>query len=505
MAQPAMTRLTFPLVIVSLILLVIAGVSAWFIHRSQNEVSDAVANHVASIRASQELELSIRDTRTQLYRYLAGGDLKTLDAVPRLNQRIADAVKAAERTANTEEEQALVKRVRKGYEDFNTSYDTAIDEQGEKDPKTRGVYAKLSEIIDTIIDPELLQPAHELLRLNEGILARASEQNELLARRLTLVLLGMGAFWALGGLLAGWAIPSSERRSMRQTEKRLRDAATRLDKAIPQPSTDSSVADNALDQMSKSVTAVLKKLEQTEQQALRAEQLAWVGQMAAGIAHEVRNPLMSIKLLVQAAADRAESQNFKTRDLQVLDEEIGRLELIVSGFLDFARPPMPVKNPMNLTELLRSAIEGVQARADLQGVMIEFVGPTKPLVVPADANQIRQVVYNLMYNALDAQPGGGLIRISVNRDDSLGTPSRVMIRFEDAGPGLPQQLGDSIFEPFVSTKESGLGLGLSICRRIIETHDGTLVQEKVPGLGAIFVIQLPTVDASATHPALAMA
>jgi two-component system sensor histidine kinase HydH len=171
--------------------------------------------------------------------------------------------------------------------------------------------------------------------------------------------------------------------------------------------------------------------------------------MAAGIAHEVRNPLMTIKLLVQAAADRCGGSAFKARELQILEEEIVRLEQIVAGFLDFARPPRPALRPVDLTPLVEQAAENHRVRGDLQSVRISVEVPSAPVVVLADPNQIRQVVYNLIANALDAQPGGGEVVIH------LLSGEEVELAVEDDGPGLPHELGERVFEPFVSTRDSG--------------------------------------------------
>ena len=115
-----------------------------------------------------------------------------------------------------------------------------------------------------------------------------------------------------------------------------------------------------------------------------------------------------------------------------------------------------------------------------------------PGPVEADANQVRQVVYNLLFNALEAQPGGGWVRVEVAAaaaHPEVG--AGVALTVEDGGPGLPADLGDRVFEPFVSTKESGLGLGLSICRRIADGHGGTLTVSERPGGGAVFTLRIP--------------
>jgi signal transduction histidine kinase len=220
--------------------------------------------------------------------------------------------------------------------------------------------------------------------------------------------------------------------------------------------------------------------------------------MAAGIAHEVRNPLTSIKLLVQAATDPRRSAGFRPRDLQVLEGEILRLEQIISTFLDFARPPRPDKKSVSVGELLRECLAGVRARAELQNVEVRLDFARSIPSVDADSGQIRQVIYNLMFNALDVLPQGGTIRVAVGEEPATErVPRMIVIRVEDTGPGFSTGLIDRIFEPFVSTKDAGLGLGLSISRRIVETHGGSIAAQNAAAGGAVFTVRLPCAGGAA--------
>jgi signal transduction histidine kinase len=207
--------------------------------------------------------------------------------------------------------------------------------------------------------------------------------------------------------------------------------------------------------------------------------------MAAGVAHEVRNPLMAIKILVQVAADPHRASPFRSRDLAVIEREIDRLEGIVSGFLDFARPSAPDKKVVELAPVVEGVVAALRGRAELQRVRVGVDLAAAPAVL-ADPNQLRQVVHNLVYNALDAQPGGGVVRVA-----AAAAPGGAEVRVEDRGGGLPADLGDRIFDPFVSTKPTGVGLGLSVCRRIAESHGGAIRAEPRPGGGAVFTVRLP--------------
>jgi len=487
-------RLLAPVAVLSILLLVTAFGSAWYVRNLQRSVSNVMTNHVDSMRSAQELEISIREIRTQFDRYLITLDQKHLEPVPRMRLRTAAALADVETSSATPTEQTLTKRIRLGYDHFFAAYDQIL-----RKPDFT-LYPKIIELIDTVLTKDILEPAHEYLRLNEGMLAQTTTSNRELTERITTGLVALGLCGSIGGLLGGTVIAVTLRRSLMRSDARLRNTAEQLDHAVHPgglakgyPSSISTV-----DRMAVSASAILSRLRKTEKDALRAEQLAWVGQMAAGIAHEIRNPLMAIKVLVQATAERSNGSVFRPRDLQVLEEEIVRLEQIVSGFLDFARPSRPEPRPVDIKELVERTIQGVKARAELQGVEIVTEPSSGPMVVSADPNQIRQVLFNLLFNALDAQPQGGHIRLRMVIATAPDGYPELELKMEDSGGGLPADLGEQIFEPFVSTKESGMGLGLSICRRIAETHEGSLTAAQSPMGGAAFILRLPVITSLKT-------
>jgi signal transduction histidine kinase len=487
MTPQIVTRLTAPIAGTSVLLLLLAVVAAWYVRDMQERASGPIARSVASVTAAQELEISIREVSTQCNRYLITLDHKYLDKVPALKKHTAEALANAEAASLVPSEHALMKRTRDGYDHFSAEYDRLL-----KHPPAQGLYPSIFDLTDNVLNKEILEPAHEYLRLNEEMLARASETNQQLARRLTIGLLAIGLCGSAGGLLGGWVIAAAIRRSLKRSQERLLDAARQLDAAVPgSESWDGSLSSDTVEQVHVSVTAVLRRLRQTERDALRAEQLAWVGQMAAGIAHEIRNPLAAIKILIQAAADRPGGPALRPRDFPVLEEEITRLEQIVTEFLDFARPPRPEPRPVDVGELVDQVLCSVRTKAELQGVQLVMEPPARPVIASADPNQLRQVLLNLIFNALDAQPAGGEIRIAMEILDEGTSAPQFFLSMTDGGPGLPAGKEDRIFEPFFSTKESGLGLGLSICRRIAESHGGTLTAANGPSGGAVFSLRFP--------------
>ena len=342
--------------------------------------------------------------------------------------------------------------VRKGYDHLFADYDRAMTVSDK--PELR----KQIAVAATRPETEILEPARAYRKLNEESLARQSQATAELSDRLTM---------ASGpGTLRG------DRRTARRLGDRYSDLAIhatyrtsapgncgRLGHVARQDSRDPA------ELVDESVSVMLDRLRQSERDALRAEQLAQVGQMAAGVAHEVRNPLASIKLLVQAAASPSRETPFRAKDLEVMEREIGRLEQIVSGFLDFARPPRPQKSSFHLKPFLCRIVDAWRTRVERQHVTISVTAPDS-LTIVADQGQLRQVIDNLINNALEAQPAGGRVEITAIAPE--GRRSGVVIRVGDQGPGMQRDLMEKAFEPFVSTKETGLGLGLSICRRIVE-------------------------------------
>jgi signal transduction histidine kinase len=256
--------------------------------------------------------------------------------------------------------------------------------------------------------------------------------------------------------------------------------------------------ESVLKSVAAEVESVIERLHAREREIIRADQLAAVGQLAAGMAHELRNPLMCMKVLIQSAR-RGEAPGLDGRDLAVLDEEITRVEERLQHFLDFARSTKLEKQPVDVGQIVAQTIHFLLPRAERRDIrMIDATSP-EPLMIDADEGQIRQVLLNLLLNALDAVSNGGCVEVRAHFQTAgdaaaNGTgPARVLVlEVLDDGRGLPKDQPDRIFEPFFSTKDTGLGLGLATCRRIIDLHGGEITASSRPGGGAHFQIRLPS-------------
>ncbi len=245
------------------------------------------------------------------------------------------------------------------------------------------------------------------------------------------------------------------------------------------------------------MSAALKEHITTRQ---RAERMAMLGQLSAGLAHEIKNPLAGIKAAMEVLSMEGGLSPEDADIVLKVRKEIGRVEALMKSFLNFARPPKPQPANVDINALVSSSLT-LYARdpRGSGGAGIAVVSDLGPLpVITTDPMQLEQVLINLVLNAFDAMPGGGTLTVRTRLDQEAGTAE---IAVGDTGKGIgPDNLG-KIFEPFFTTKPRGTGLGLAISRQLIEQQGGTLTVRSKVGVGTEFSIRLPAVAAPAEVPA----
>jgi two-component system, NtrC family, sensor histidine kinase HydH len=259
---------------------------------------------------------------------------------------------------------------------------------------------------------------------------------------------------------------------------------------------------NELASIQKQVEVVVSRLRRTgeelqaaRQEVLRTERLAAIGGLAAGVAHEIRNPLTSVKLLLQHAASRGGDAVVAASRMGLILDEIERMETTIQGLLDFSRPAQPQRKLHYVRETLQRALHLVEGRAEKQHVKMELSLGSEPMLINGDPQQLHQVFVNLLINAIEAMPSGGQLRVRLSRDP---TEQQMTVAITDTGVGIPSELLPRLFEPFASAKERGTGLGLAVSRRIVEEHGGEIRVRPPSPQGTTFEVILPM----ARQPAL---
>lgn len=231
-------------------------------------------------------------------------------------------------------------------------------------------------------------------------------------------------------------------------------------------------------------------LEHSRAQLAHADRLATVGKLAASVAHEIRNPLTAVKMWLYSLRRTLGQQDEALHKFHIISDEIARLESILRNFLEFARPPQLRLLAQPVTPLLENTLELLKHRLLDQQIVVARNDEADLPDVVVDAEQFRQVILNLLINALDALPDGGEVCISCSTARHAGR-EMVAVRVADSGAGMPEDVRQRIFEPFFSTKEEGTGLGLCIAASIMARHAGVLELESAEIQGTQWTVWIP--------------
>jgi signal transduction histidine kinase len=291
--------------------------------------------------------------------------------------------------------------------------------------------------------------------------------------------LALGVFWVLS-LALGWGLARRVSRPLRILAESLPLVGTERElPALPVARRDE------IGQLAQTLTRTHHSLRDERERRRVAERHALLGRMATSLAHEVRNPVAAIRLHAQLLEHAAPEEAAVSRGL--IESEAERIEALVGQWLGHAKPVRPVWAEVDLTDLVRQAVRLLEPQAKHANVTLGFAPPAgPPVVILADGHRLRQVVGNLLLNAIQAMPRGGRVAVSL-----LDAGPRVALVVEDEGAGFSPAALDRLGEPFFSEKEGGMGLGLTVVSEICEAHGGTLSVGNRPAGGASVRVELP--------------
>jgi signal transduction histidine kinase len=239
-------------------------------------------------------------------------------------------------------------------------------------------------------------------------------------------------------------------------------------------------------QLQQTVQSLRNELSEKNRQLERRQRLAALGEMAAGMAHEIRNPLGGIQLYASLLARDVNEMPPSLQLVEKISAGAKRLEAVVSQVLHFTREIEAHPAPSDLAELVDETLELAAARAPSQAVRCVGQGP-RPMAVRIDPLLLGQAALNLVINAVEAVGAEGLVEVSWTAADP---PRQFCLRVRDSGPGIAPNLLDRVFNPFFTTKASGTGLGLAIAHRIVEAHEGTISVSNSEEGGAVFEVRI---------------
>lgn len=455
-------------------LVALCAVTAVSLFREQATVTGVLRENVSSRRAAADLRACLNT--------LIALETNHIESVADLHTRALTHLAEIREYANHPVEVDLSGRLDEGFARYLQLWQS-LPPAG--NPRHESAVSEATQFLETAV----LFPCREIEGFNDRRVEETTAQHERVLTQLARGMAVVGVLGGVAGVVLGYGVARGLTRSIRRLQVQIRDAAGKLGPRNPEivltRDGDFLGLHEQVDQLAGRIENVVQELHQREREVLRAEQLAAVGQLAAGVAHEVRNPLTSIKMLVQLALEQGNS--LPADDLRMMEGEIRRVEQSLRTFLEFARPQKAERRPVNLLDVVSTVLGLVRGRTEKQGVVLRVYDPGRPVVLTADPDQLRQVLVNLALNALDAMPTGGVLHL-ITRE----APGRVEVEVADTGPGVAPDLMPRLFQPFVSGKDTGIGLGLVISRRIAEEHGGTLTAANRDGGGATFTLSLPT-------------
>lgn len=472
----------------SVLFILFGTVAILYTDRILDKTRDMLKENVSSLKAAEELEIALLDMKGIAANYLLDGQTRWLNIFREKDRIFRRWFGVAWAQARTEEERQLLSETEALFGRYQSLYRTMrrLHQEGDADAARLILNGPMRDTFSAIYEK-----CENYLFINEKIMHRTSEQLALENRIIKAVMIVFAAGSILLGLVFGILIARSITQPLYRLIVNVKGATGENaleEMEIPDES--------EFDKLDKHIRVLIDRIHRTNRDLsqsrrllIHSEKLAMLGSVAAGLAHEIRNPLTSIKMLIYSLRDKAGGHSQTSRDYEVMLQQITRMESFLQSFLDFARPPEPEFKEVRLRETLDQALRLMRPQIEAARIQLktEWIEPDP--IVRADPGQLKQVVVNLILNAVQAMTGGG--RLSIETAVTAGPDGQAEIRVSDNGPGIPEALLPSVFEPFNTTKENGTGLGLAISQQIVKNHGGIVRVANLRPRGARFVVQLP--------------
>ncbi len=461
-----------------------------YIYRIQDETTALMDQNVRSAKTAKELTLSLYDIRAASLTYLFD---RSPERIAILQQKQTDFIlllQKAKESANTEEEKTLIQQISALFSNYQQTLTNALElhKIGRISQPNKLIVHASQDLINTIEEKTntfIIKNESAQLEYETSI-----EKNENIIRS-AMYALGFGGIFL--GIVLGWMIARIILNPIYKLVLKVRDAAGSevVEHIKMSPGKELEELDVHISRLISRINQANEDLRKNRELLERSSKLAAIGKIAPALAHEIRNPLTAIKMLIYSMMQEPGISNDKLHDLEIITHEINRVEGFLQNFLKYARPAKPQMQIVQIVPVLKETLQLMQPRFRQNNINLVEIHEQENLKIKADPDMIRQVVMNLVLNAVESMGQEGELRFStLTRDDDQGT-GMFQIVISDTGPGIPDEIRDSMFDPFVKGKDQGIGLGLSISQRIAELHHGWISASNNAGKGATFTVHLP--------------
>ncbi|MBW1735550.1 MAG: MCP four helix bundle domain-containing protein [Deltaproteobacteria bacterium] len=473
------------LIVGALVFVTVVGgsVMVWYTYYVSAAFEEVVETDVEALERSEELVIELARQKGFVSYYFITGDTAWLLQLEERRSEFKERLHEARSLCRTEGGKKILERLESEYESYVNSKDKVISLYKSGRRKEGAELHK--EVRANFF--EILHICNEFRDFHKQRIKESLDRSRQEARRYRIMAFSaMTGAVVLGGMLLFVLVTQILEPIRRlaagsgQESHRTRDEVAELGSRVR------GLVDDA-DQ-------TRSELIKSREMLFQSEKMAVLGKLSADVAHSIRNPMTSIKMRLFSLERNLELSPVQKEDLEVVSEEMRRLDNIVRNFLEFSRPPKLKKQRLDISEVMDMALQLLQHRLEEGDVKVTRRANRDLPRVEADPELLKEVFVNLVVNACDAMEEGGQLIISEEEAVAEELGNVVMIKIMDSGPGIPASVLESVFEPFFSTKEDGTGLGLSIVERIIQEHGGHISVRSEEGGGATFIITLPTAE-----------
>jgi signal transduction histidine kinase len=461
-----------------------------YIYRLQDQTTALIDQNVRSARTAKELTLSLYDLRAASLTYLFDRSPERIAALDTKQTDFLLLLEDAKASANSAEETQLLQQISALFSNYQQTLTNALElhRKGYIGQPNKLIVHASQDLINTIEEK-----TNAFLSSNETAQAAYEETIQKNDNIIRTAMYAMGIGGILMGLVLGWLIARIILNPIYRLVLKVRDAAGSevVEHIKMSPGKELEELDQHINRLISRINQAHEDLQRNRELLDRSSKLAAIGKIAPALAHEIRNPLTAVKMLIYAMMQEPDLDEEKKHDLEIITHEIARVEGFLQNFLKYARPAKPQMQVVEIVPVLQETLQLMHPRFRQANIKVTEIHENGSMKMKADPDMIKQVVMNLVLNAVESMGQDGELTVATNvmADD----PDNKIFRLSviDTGPGIPDDIRESLFDPFVKGKDQGIGLGLSISQRIVELHHGWITATNNSGRGATFTIHLP--------------
>ncbi|MDY0375441.1 MAG: ATP-binding protein [Desulfobacterium sp.] len=459
----------------------------WYTYQNDAMLVTMVEKEVVLFKTAQDMELALANQKGFVTYYFVDGEAKWLQSLGQYREVFRQSLDSASSLDLNPEQRDILERIKNQYVTYVAAKDMVIDNyrHSTEHETISLVHEHHRELFFSLLDL-----CRKFSQNQWNVIQKTEEKNQLRSTALRRVgFFGMALFLSLCGLLLFVLY--------RQILIPIRGLAIETGGSPDESRQDEVVSlKHSLEGMMKEFGDTHDALAKSRQHLVQAERMVVVGEMAAGVAHTIRNPFTSIKMRMFSLSRSLDLTDIQNEDLQVISDEIARIDRIVQNFIEFARPPKLRLKLSNVRTIIDSAITLLEYRIKEYNVELAFEPDLDLSQVLVDKDRLKEALVNLLTNACEAMDQGGRVVITETREFVPEMGNAVVISIVDNGPGIPEPIIKDITNPFFTTKEDGSGLGLSIVERIVREHGGIFFVRSGRLEGAEFIIKIPVKESA---------